>query len=287
MRRLLIIYNPSSGRSRKERAWHTLRELLARADFHIDTLDLQQESLQDAQFKTYDTLVVSGGDGTLRTVVQHLLERELDIPIALIPRGSANVLAKSLGLTFSLRKTAELIRKSNTTAIDVARVSTGHYFLAAFALGYLSHRVIDVNQKIKNILGFGGYVWSFLQQRRMPLHHFRFTVDGTSHAIEGHTLLVLNASNLFGFHSPHVKDLRDGVFELVVTTNRTFWSLIGLLYDFYFSRKTSSRFFLVGGTRFSIQCREKLSVQIDGEEIPAQETFDVSVLPKRQRFIIA
>jgi diacylglycerol kinase family enzyme len=286
MRKLAVIYNPRSGRHRVEKTLHQLIALLPHEDAIVDAWNIQECTITAAELAGRDCVVVIGGDGTLRTILQVLLDANLDIPIALVPRGSANLLAKSLGIPFTTAGAARSILGGTTVAVDVGRLSTGEYFVGAFALGYFSHRVTATDRQLKKVAGFAGYLWSFIRETKLPEHNFSFMVDDRTYTIQGHSLFIVNTSNLFGIHSSRVADFRDGIFELTVTTNKTFLSLINLLIDFYLRRGKSSHFILIPGSRFSLRNMNGSRPQIDGEALTERDSLDITVIPRKQRFII-
>jgi len=288
MNNILIIYNPSSGRSRPRSSWADLKKYLSSHESDVTIQSIQDDDAFSAlDLSRFSVIIVSGGDGTLRSVVQRLSDAGLNIPIALIPRGSANVVAKSLNLPFSARRTAQLIKKGKTIGVDIARLATGECFVGACALGYLSERITETDQRVKKVMGFGGYILSFMKQTKLPLHQFTFSIDGISHTIQGHSIFVVNACNVFGINSYRVANLSDGAFELVVTTNKSFLSLFGLVFDFYFSKKMPRHFYLKPGKHFVIYNTEKTSIQIDGEPLTRRPMLDITVQKRQQQFIVA
>src|SRR5687768_5469342 len=81
-----------------------LKQKLGDASFSA-TLDLTYDvfaikpdefdvELPKINFKTYNCILIGGGDGTVRTVIQHVIDDE--VPIAILPLGTFNVLAKDL-----------------------------------------------------------------------------------------------------------------------------------------------------------------------------------------------
>jgi diacylglycerol kinase (ATP) len=283
----IIVYNPASGRRRHPRLIRKLEALLAIDGQDLVSVNLQRDSL-DAYLQDHvcDRIVVVGGDGTVRAVIDHLARHRLDIPIAIIPRGSANVVAKSIGLPHSLRANAAIIHSGRTVRLDIARLHTGQHFIAAFAMGYLSDRVTHTASWLKQRFGFLGYVIAFLQQRTLPIHEFIFTVDGVTQKVQGHTLSVFNAANLFYFHAKRMIKFEDGLFELMVTTNTRFWMLIPLIWEFYIHVREPYHFVLVRGSRFSIRIPDGISLQLDGERLQVKDQLDITVLPHAQTCII-
>ena len=286
-KKILVLYNPRSGGIRKERVWHKLRDFLNAPEFILDQWDLRENDLHKAPpLPTYDLFIVIGGDGTIRHVVQYLMDSKLSIPIAIIPRGSANLIAKSLGIPRSVQRCVDLIRGGRTALIDVAVTSHGHYFIGAFAAGYLSRRVLAADEFTKRRFGIASYFLSFLFELTLRFCEFDFTVDGTPYRMRGHSLFILNTENLFGFRSPRQIDFQDGYFELVVTTNKYFVTLPKVTYDFYIKRKPSKHFFLVHGKKFTIDTKNLYPLQIDGDLLPHTDQLTITVVPKKQYIFV-
>lgn len=284
--RLLIVYNPTSGRARARASWKLLARLLS--DFSPELLNIRTErQLLRSKFSSCDIVVAAGGDGTVREVIQELAESRKKILLAILPTGSGNVLARSLHLPPSPRALARLIRNGTSVSIDLARLDTGEYFAVACALGYLSERVGATRQRAKRILGFAGYLWSFLLRHRVPQYQFSIHTGNMSYEETGHSVFILNASNLFGVHSRNVESLHDGLFELTVAKNRSLFSFPRLVHDFYFKRKAPARFSLLRGNDFSVGCSESLPLVLDGETFQSRKKIRLTVLPGAQRIIVA
>ena len=287
MLNLLVIYNPASGRIRIEKAWHAFVAKASRSGFHCTLMNVRDDALATTDdLGRFAAVVVIGGDGTLRTVVQFLHDRDANAPIMLIPRGSANLIAKSLGLPRSVHGALRVLRSGASISVDIARLSVGTVFIGACALGYLSHRVTSAPILAKRLFGFVGYLWSFLLHPRLPLYTFAFSVDDKPFVVQGHSLFIVNASNLFGVRSPRVADFQDGIFELAVTTNTSWLASLALLFDFYFRRSRPRHFMMVSGKRFSLTTESIPALQVDGEVLPDIPRVDIEVLQKKQRFFV-
>ena len=73
-----------------------------------------------------DLVIVGGGDGTLNGVLQGLVGAKL--PLGLLPLGTANDLAKTLGIPTDLTAACEVIAGGHTRRIDVGRVNDAYFF---------------------------------------------------------------------------------------------------------------------------------------------------------------
>ena len=106
-RRLLVIYNPTAGGRRRQRFEAVLAGL---ANFGCP-MDVRPTTgpgdaalfAREADAAAHDLVVAAGGDGTINEVINGLLGhagpgREVEVPLAVLPMGTANVLAAELGL---------------------------------------------------------------------------------------------------------------------------------------------------------------------------------------------
>lgn len=287
MKKLLIVSNPRSGRRRKENAYELLKHRISPHHYSCEPTTLSEILQQKADaLRAYTAIVIIGGDGTIRAVTEHLQRCELDTPIAILPRGSANVIAKTLRIPHAISKATTLIQQGKTTRVDIARLDSGEYFVAAFSMGYLSSRIADTTVRLKQRLGFFGYILSFIKEIHLPLHHFSITVNGHSQKASGHSLFIVNTGNVFGLGTGRARDYNDGIYELVVTQNRTLLSLAGLIFDFYFRKKKPKYFFLQEGSKFHVTSNTALTLQIDGEILTPRNNATITVMREKQQFMI-
>lgn len=123
MKRTLVILNPGAGS----------------ADGHADVVrlaaekgvDLRETSgpddapawARDAAGHGYETVVAAGGDGTVHEVVRGLLEGEGGAALGILPLGTGNDLARSLGIPLELEDAIETLRTSRPRSMDVLRVT--------------------------------------------------------------------------------------------------------------------------------------------------------------------
>ena len=73
-----------------------------------------------------DLVIAGGGDGTLNTVLQGVVGSKL--PFGILPLGTANDLAKTLGIPTDLQQACDVIAQGHTRRIDVGRVNDVYFF---------------------------------------------------------------------------------------------------------------------------------------------------------------
>jgi diacylglycerol kinase (ATP) len=164
-RRALIILNPAAGRSgssrrRLERVVAALERrgcaaVLRRAGQEIgDAERLAREA--EAEF---DVIVAAGGDGTLNAVVNG--RAAAPRPVAILPFGTANVLAREIGLPKDAERLAELIAAGQARPVRPGLVG-GRLFLTTASSGFDAETVAAVNPWLKRHTGRLAFAWAIV-----------------------------------------------------------------------------------------------------------------------------
>ncbi len=215
MTEAVLLYNPAAGRfplsqKRLSLLLQSLRQqgvmaqpvctrLPSRAVSRLDpnsTEPLQptpEDSGLDLDGK--DRLIVYGGDGTLHEAFR--LAAPWNIPVALLPAGTANVLARELGISLRL-KDALAIAASGTVRNIYLGEASGRYFHLMAGIGLDADVIARVPPGLKRTLGIGAYWLTGLAALwNCPLRPFHVTLDGTEW--EASFAVIANA-RLYGGH---------------------------------------------------------------------------------------
>jgi diacylglycerol kinase family enzyme len=134
--RVTLIHNPAAGSQGKGDA-HKLEELLGRAGHKVRYRSSKDDNWKRALKKPADLIVVAGGDGTVGRVTRRMVGR--GIPVALLPSGTANNIARTFGLLE--RPFEELVRgweNARRVTVDVG-IAAGpwgeRYFIEGVGVG--------------------------------------------------------------------------------------------------------------------------------------------------------
>lgn len=133
-KRATIIINPDSGHGRGDIAG-SLIVLSRRFDIDGPYFSKSADDLKSLVRQSLsDVVIIGGGDGTLHAALQALIPRRIELGV--IPLGTANDFAKSLGIPSDIDEAAKLIADSatRTSPVDVASAN-GVYFLNASHVG--------------------------------------------------------------------------------------------------------------------------------------------------------
>lgn len=184
--RIAIIFNPIAGRRRRL----VLEDVLDRLTARGWTIDLKPTGARgDAERFAReivelpadirpDLLAVAGGDGTIGEAINGLVATKAGLPLAIIPMGTANVLAAEIGLAVHPDAIAAAIDARQSQAIYIGRAN-GRAFTLMAGVGVDAHVVAELDSALKRRIGKGAYVWgAFKQMFRFGFPTYRVAIDG-------------------------------------------------------------------------------------------------------------
>ncbi len=163
-----------------------------------------------------DLVIAAGGDGTINEVVEGM--KDSAVPLAILPGGTANVLANEIGLGSKLELAARSILGSAPRRISVGRMEnpkgTRHFLLMAGA-GLDAHIIYNLNLPLKARLGKVAYWVGGLSQFGRALEQFAVTMDGRTRTCT--FALITKVRNYGGdFEIAQAVSLLDDEFEVVL-----------------------------------------------------------------------
>lgn len=174
----------------------------------------------------YDLVVAGGGDGTVSEVASALVGT--GIPLGIIPCGTFNNIASSLGIAENLGEAAALIVAGKTRDIDTG-LANRDYFFEASGVG-LDASLFPIGEEIKG----GRYHRVFQAARRFlgySVVEMRITLDGGTEIRANSPLVVVANGPYYGsaFNIAPEAQLDDGVFSVVVFETCTRFDVAGYL----------------------------------------------------------
>lgn len=187
---ILLIRNPTAGRRRRGLVEAVMKHVRD-AGWSIDLIDTEaagdaRRIAERCDASRYGVIAVAGGDGTINEVVNGLAGRSGESPsLALVPLGTANVLAQELGLAFKPRVLAETMMSGRTVLVHPGEAcSSGapRCFSLMAGAGFDAKVVAGVSTSLKRRLGKAAYVWrSLIETRRYRPVRYRVEVDSRSY----------------------------------------------------------------------------------------------------------
>ncbi len=178
-----------------------------------------------------DLILAAGGDGTINEVANGMVHS--GVPLAILPAGTANVLARELRVKMPLDRTAAEVASAVPTSVALGRVTRAdqscRHFLMMAGVGLDAQIVYDLNLDIKAFFGKMAYYLGGVAQIAKPLTPFRAVVDGQSY--ETTFALVTRVRNYGGdFEIARTASLLDSQFEVVLFNARQSYQYVPYLF---------------------------------------------------------
>jgi diacylglycerol kinase family enzyme len=233
----LIVINPRASRLRDPERRAAIVAAVSRAvrtrtgqdPWSVDdTQDVAEAAL--AGLTSAPLVVAIGGDGTVRHAAGILAGRS--IPLAIVPAGTGNVLAGSLGIR-GLRSALEAIGDGRPNVIDLGMAEWGRpglsdpdgrsVFVVAAGTGLDARIMAAAHDEWKRRMRYGAYVGATLRElTRLAPADFVITADGETIERSGHLVLVANVGQIVpGLIGPREPiDPSDGRLDLMVVGGR-------------------------------------------------------------------
>ncbi|HMQ35255.1 MAG TPA: diacylglycerol kinase family protein [Chloroflexaceae bacterium] len=280
---IFVVLNPVAGTSDGGSVRATLEERLAadgrRVEFY-ETTGAEDEDIpavvRAALARGADLVVAAGGDGTVSLVADALAGG--DVPLGIVPVGTANVLAEVLELPGDVPGVAELLAGDLATAsIDGMRLGD-QVGLLHISVGLTSLMQRDTSRELKRRFGRLAYLyvaarWLFdFQPQR-----FNLVIDGKRYRLSASQVLIANGGAMgqppFSWGPDISPD--DGVIDVCVITARTFRDYLAVAWSTMTGRHRQNQRLRYFKARQSVSVNTKrpLPVQLDGElagKTPAQ-----------------
>ncbi len=196
--RILVIANPTAGLGNTSR----LQAIVDRLEGHGSTVTLYEtKTAGDAEHVVrntdptrFDAIAVAGGDGTINEVLNGLPATAP--PLAILPLGTVNVLAREIALPRSVNAIAEAVVFGPTRPINLGEVN-GRRFAVMASVGLDAEIVEGVNLDLKRRIGKGAYLLETLRTILLsPPTAFRLRFDDIEWSAHG--VIVANGRHYAG-----------------------------------------------------------------------------------------
>lgn len=229
-RRALLLINRQARRGKQSllQATEQLRQL---------GFELLEEPIEDSQplaeiIRLYrdkaDLVIIGGGDGTLNAAVEGLVETQL--PLGILPLGTANDLARTLGIPVSIPKACEIIATGQTQRIDLGWVNGKHFFNVA-SLGISTRITQRLTKRAKRRWGVLAYAVTALRVI-WQTRPFRAEIRWNNQSIRVRTVQIAVGNGRFyggGMAIAHDAAINDQRLDLYSLELKHWWQIFLLL----------------------------------------------------------
>ncbi len=219
--KISIIANPIAGGGRAFRSIQRCVRQWEHRDWQVEILVTRDRNhagalAQDMLRHPPDLLAICGGDGTINEVASSIPNPPF--PIAVLPAGTANVVARELGLPLNPVKALEIALKREVRKVNLGELGPGlrRRFVFVAGIGFDAYVVSRVNSGLKERLGIAAYAIAIIEcLRSYSFPDFQVAVDGQTFTAT--SCLACNGKSYGGgmLFCPDA-DMSDGLLDILV-----------------------------------------------------------------------
>lgn len=280
--RTFIILNPKAGQEDPARLRRMIGGAFAARRAAFDLAETRHaghatELARHAVERGYRSVCVVGGDGTVAEVATGLVGSAL--PLAVIPRGTANQVAHNLHIPTNIEAAVDLAVSGRPTPLDLGRIGDRAFALVAGA-GLDATMMASATQGLKERWGFAAYVVAAVKEAiaATPVE-FHIRADGREIEVRAVSVLMANVGELFAAFLPFALPLtprpkrswQDGLLDVVVVAPRHLGDVPAVLWKAALKQFAGDdRLLHFQAREVTIEAAPAIAVQIDGD--PAGST---------------
>ena len=276
MRKVKFIYNPFSGE----------KEILKYLDYLI--YSYQKKSFTVIPYRlgfdrdiseafadiddTFDHILISGGDGTVNEVVNGMKKLNIDLPIGVIPAGTANDFAHLIGMPQSIRYSIDAILNSEVSLVDLGKAND-KYFVNIFSCGLFTEVSQKTPTEYKNTFGKLAYYFTGIKE----LPNFKtldLSIKSKNFNYEGSSILffVFNGRTAGNLEVAHDSTVDDGYLDVIIIPADNILEKLSILPHLLNKNNTSYPkgiiHFKTDEIEIDVKNSNEYTTDIDGEQGP-------------------
>jgi YegS/Rv2252/BmrU family lipid kinase len=286
--RVLFVINPKSGSRKEKDLTHLIASQAKKSRFNFklypmkgdDEANIRQEI---EQFQP-EVIAAAGGDGTINFLAGIL--KGTEISLLIVPFGSANGMAKELGIGNSIELAISLLENGVEKPIDLLTIN-GKTCIHLADVG-LNARIVKRFEADPN-RGVRTYAKHLLAEMfLLKTYRFRIICDDSEFIRKAVSLTFANASK-YGTGAVINPEgiIDDGKLELVIIKPFPRIKLLSIAWKMFMNTlHTSDYVEIVKCSKAKVISRRKTTLQIDGEVIGKVQEIDVEILPKALKVLV-
>jgi diacylglycerol kinase (ATP) len=290
-RRLLAIQNPRSGGGGYKRDLPLIMGALRGLGYDVDERTTRGEGdgarlARAGVEEGFDLICVIGGDGTVNEAINGLAGTE--VPLAIVPTGTVNVLAMELGIPLDPPDAVRLLEAGTISWIDLGLAGERYFGLMA-GVGMDAAVVASLSPVMKKAFKEAAFAVQGLANY-LTKEEPRIRVTCEERSVEGYFAVFGNASNYGGgFGITPLADMRDGLLDVCVLKDKSFLSTVSYwtaaLINAHLRHPKVEYFRTETAQVVTVEAGKEVLVQTDGE-MAGKLPLTCSVVPRALRVVV-
>lgn len=273
MKKALFIYNPLSGENKILNELDTVISIHQKYGFYVNPLRIDDNVDLEGFFKDYkggyEHIVLAGGDGTVDSLVNILIKNNIDIPIGVLPMGTANDYANYIGMSSDVEEACRQILTLPAIDMDLGKVND-KYFINVLSTGFFTDISQRTDNDLKNSIGKLAYYLKSIQLLK-DVRRTKIKIESEDYNYEGDMfiMMVFNGITSGGIKMAYKSVGNDGLLDVIIL-NGSMTELIPLaikiLKGDHLEKPKGLEYFQTKALK--ITCDEEIPSDIDGEKGP-------------------
>lgn len=162
------------------------------ASYPVRKPERLRQVVQEIIDQGHHQIILGGGDGTFNTVTDLFVHR--DIALGILPMGTANNFARSMGIPISLERAVEVIAKGKVVDVDLGMIND-QYFINIATVGFSKDIISATPRRLKRYLGMMSYLlYETKYLISQELFSCSITIGDTTEQINTRQLIIANGS---------------------------------------------------------------------------------------------
>ncbi|WP_312712791.1 YegS/Rv2252/BmrU family lipid kinase [Proteiniclasticum ruminis] len=232
MKKVKFIYNPYAGNNYIMDKLDEVIDVHQKHGYRVVPERLDEEHNMAAAMEDihegYSQILIAGGDGTVDILINYMMERDIKLPIGILPMGTANDYAKYIGIPKDISKALEKMFRLPSMKMDVGKINE-KYFINVASTGLLTDVSQKTHSELKNAIGKLAYYIKGLEQiptfRKIPV---KFTSEEKTYDGDMYALLVFNGRTAGNLDFAYKSKANDGLLD-VILIKASFKEIVPLL----------------------------------------------------------
>ena len=281
-RKILFVINPISGGKTKYNFPSKIDKYLDKSKFDSECVFTEYRGhgshiAAEALKNGFDILVAVGGDGTINEVASEV--EGTDKLMGIIPFGSGNGLARSLGIPIREVQAIKRINKLNISKIDSGTFN-GRKFFNMAGIGFDAQISARFAENIKR--GFSSYAKiAFSEVSNYQPQFYRLNIDGKECEHQAFMISVANSSQ-YG-NNAHISpfaSLKDGLLDICILKPFPLYKFPALVFRMFRKNTHQSNYLeIIQGSKIIITRESAAAIHLDGDPFTMGTTLTIGINP--------
>jgi len=274
MNKVKFIYNPYSGENTIASDLDTIIMIHQKYEHTIVPYRICNEYPISDAFegidKGYKYVLIAGGDGTVDSVVNEMKKRNIDLPIAILPAGTANDFANYIGMPHDIQEACNQILSSEVKKVDLGKIND-KYFINVASTGLFTDISQNMDTNLKNTIGKLAYYVKGIEQ--LPnFRKLKIKVSSDEVFFDGdmYLMLVFNGQTAGNLKFAYNAKVDDGLLDVIIIKAGVMKNILSIFVKMLRNEHIEDIEGIVyfKTNKLEIECFEDLVTDIDGERGP-------------------